>query len=536
MYLKNKELMFEEWYKKEDKLKIDFFWHDDEVFVKIREIFFFCGYMKFFFFIYILLFFWFICVLLISLFPKIWVAINVKEISLFFSFFIFFINSWGFFNQIFWCGSDTSLIMLEISWLNFYNISYIIYIDFISHFFLFLTTMIIPICILSLWEQINVKIFFFIIILILLEFLLLGVFSVVDLILFYMYFESILIPMYLLLGIWGNRYRKMHAANLLFLYTFAGSIFFLIASLFLLNLFHSLNWFILLKLTNYLPEVLQFFFWICFFLSFSVKVPIFPFHIWLPEAHVEAPTVGSIILASILLKLGTYGILRFLLPFFLSANLYFQPFILLLSILGVIYASLSTLRQIDVKKIIAYSSISHMNLVVLGLFSFNFLALIGSSIMMISHGLISSGLFFSIGILYDRFHTKIIKYYGGLVFYMPIFSIFFLFLSFSNISFPLTFGFIGELLIFLGLFSISTSLSFLSGFSIILGAVYSIWLYNRIFFGQESKKIRFFSDINEREFFILFFFSFLIIFFGIFPSYFLESFEYSLLFYNLYVY
>lgn len=244
----------------------------------------------------------------------------------------------------------------------------------------------------------------------------------------------------------------------------------------------------------------------------------FPFHVWLPEAHVEAPTVGSVLLAGVLLKLGTYGMLRFLIPLFPQANNYFTPFVFLLSIIAIIYISLTALRQIDLKKIIAYASIAHMNYVVLGMFSLNLTSYVGSIFLMISHGLVSSALFFSIGILYDRYKTRILKYYGGLVVFMPLFSFFFLIFTLANMSFPGTSNFIGEFLVLVSLINDNFFICFLSTFCIIFGAVYSIWLYNRIIFGDISFYFSIYSDICKREFVLLFLLLCSIIFFGMVPN------------------
>jgi proton-translocating NADH-quinone oxidoreductase chain M len=270
-------------------------------------------------------------------------------------------------------------------------------------------------------------------------------------------------------------------------------------------------------------ESRQLFLWLSFFASFAVKIPMFPLHIWLPQAHVEAPTAGSVLLAGILLKLGGYGFLRFSIPMFPYASRFFVPLIFTLSILAIIYASLTTIRQIDLKRIIAYSSVAHMNYVTLGIFSFNIQGVEGSILLMLSHGLVSSALFLIVGMLYDRFKTRIIRYFSGLTQLMPLFSIFFLFLTFSNISFPGTSGFVGEMLILMGIFNDNIFTVILATMGTILGAVYSIWLYNRIFFGQlDFSFIKRYSDLNRREFFILIPFVVLTLIMGIYPSAFLN--------------
>ena len=267
----------------------------------------------------------------------------------------------------------------------------------------------------------------------LLEFFLLQVFCVLDIFLFYIFFESVLLPMFLIIGVWGSRKRKIKAAYQFFLYTLIGSLFTLLA---ILTIYFETGTTDLQTLWNFTFSFeRQVVLWIAFFLSFAIKIPMIPFHIWLPEAHSEAPTAGSIILAGILLKLGGYGFLRFSLPLLPEASVYFTPFVYILSLAAIIYASLTTIRQIDLKKIIAYSSISHMGVVTLGLFSYNLEGLEGSLFLMLSHGLVSSALFFCIGILYERYHTRILKYYSGLVYVMPLFVTYFLFLTFIKCIF-----------------------------------------------------------------------------------------------------
>ena len=436
--------------------------------------------------------------------------------------FIFSLFLWMQFDQ----SSPFFQFSTTISWFSFLNFYYTIGIDGISLFFVLLSTFLIILCILVSWESINSYTKEYLISFLLLEFLLIQVFSVLDLFLFYFYFESVLIPMFLIIGIWGSRKRKIKAAYQFFLYTLIGSLLMLIA---LIAIYYKVGSTDLQVLWNFnFTENQQLFFWIAFFLSFAVKIPMIPFHIWLPEAHAEAPTAGSVILAGVLLKMGGYGFLRFSIPMFPIATIYFTPLMYTLSLIAAIYGSLTTLRQIDLKKIIAYSSIAHMGFVTIGLFTLNTQGLEGSIILMLSHGLISSALFLCVGILYDRHKTRIIKYYGGLAQVMPLFIIFFFFFSFSNIGFPGTSSFIGELLVLLGAFQSNIFLTLFVSLSIILSAGYSIWLLNRVGFGL-LKIIYFknFQDISRREFYILSPLVFLVFWMGLFPSYFLNEIHFT---------
>ena len=401
----------------------------------------------------------------------------------------------------------------------FLNLVYSFGLDGISIFFFFLSSLLIFLCILFIWNDSLFKEYS--INLLLIELFLLIIFSVLDLFIFYIFFEAILIPMYLMIGIWGSRERKIRAVYLFFFYTLCGSIMMLIGILYIYSLTGTLNLEYLLSWKFTFNE--QIFLWLAFFLSFSSKIPMFPFHIWLPEAHVEAPTVGSVLLAGILLKLGVYGFLRFSLTLFPEASLFFSPLVYLLSIVGVIYASMSAIRQTDLKRIIAYSSIAHMNLVTLGIFSFNIIGFEGAIIQSISHGFVSGGMFLLVGILYDRYHSRFLYYYGGLVHMMPIYSILFLVFTLANIALPGTSSFVGEFLLLTGVYKANIVTCIISALGVILCGAYSLWLYNRLIFG--NLKIDYtlkFSDINFREFLVLiplFFFIFLM---GLYPTFFLS--------------
>jgi len=341
------------------------------------------------------------------------------------------------------------------------------------------------------------------ILLLIIELFLLIIFSVLDLFVFYMFFEAILIPMFLIIGVWGSRERKIRAVYLFFFYTLCGSILFLIGILYTYSYIGTCN----LEYLSYIDISLleQKILWLAFFLSFASKIPMFPLHIWLPEAHVEAPTVGSVLLAGILLKLGVYGFLRYSLVLFPTASLFFSPLVYVFSLVGIIYASFCAVRQTDLKRIIAYSSIAHMNLIVLGIFSFNLLGLEGSILQSISHGFVSGGLFFLIGILYDRYHSRFLHYYGGIVHFMPLYSSFFLIFTMANIALPGTSSFIGELLLLLGVFKFNGTASVISCLGVIFCGAYSLWLCNKILFGnlKYAYTVKF-SDLSLKEFLILF--------------------------------
>ena len=454
---------------------------------------------------------------------------RIKEIqffSLFFSFLTFIIS---LFLWIFFDNSTFNFQFIEVlNWAPNSNINCFIGIDGISLFFILLVTLLCPICILSSLEVINKNFKEYIILFLIMESFLLIIFSILDLIIFYIFFESVLIPMFLIIGIWGSRKRKIRSNYMFFLYTLFGSVLMLIAILFVYFTKGTTDYQLLLTLpfNEYYQKIL----WLAFFIGFAIKVPMFPFHIWLPEAHVEAPTSGSVMLAGILLKLGTYGFIRFLIPLFPIASIYYTPFVYVIGLIGIIYTSLTAIRQTDLKKIIAYASVAHMNLVIIGLFTINLYGIEGSILQMISHGIISSALFLGIGILYDRHHTRLIKYFGGISFTMPVFSIIFLIFTLSNIAVPGTGSFISELLILIGLFQNNFLITFFSATGMVLGAVYSLWLYNRVFFGViKIKYIHQFKDIKKRELYLFLPLIILVFIIGVYPEVFLKSMTVSII-------
>lgn len=467
----------------------------------------------------------FIGIFLLLFIPKTQ-SILIKKISLFFSLscFLYSLTFLFFFDQ-----STSKFQYLEfIEWLPLYNLNFFLGIDGISLFLVLLSTLIINFCILASWHRIvfNVKEYF--ICFLLIDSFLIIVFSSLDLIIFYLFFEAILIPMFLIIGIWGARTRKIKAAYQFFLYTLFGSLFMLLG-IFVIFLDTGSTDFQILNTIRISPEK-ELFIWFAFFASFAVKVPMVPVHIWLPEAHVEAPTAGSVILAGVLLKMGTYGLLRFCVSLFPIASFFFTPLIFVLSCVAIIYTSLTTLRQIDLKKIIAYSSVAHMGFVTIGMFTNNIYGIEGSLIIMISHGFISSALFLCIGVLYDRFHTRLIKYYTGLVQVMPVFSFFFCFFSLANLGFPCFSSFPGEFLTLMGIFHANTVVCFLSSIGMILGAAYSLWLCNRILFGNLSiNYILQYTDVNHQEFVLLLPLAFFTLFLGIYPEIILDYIHLSVL-------
>lgn len=445
----------------------------------------------------------------ISLVPRSKILIT----SLFFSLSLFT------YTLILWCFiNPLSLKFATVYTLYIYKDWPLIFgIDSYAYFLILLTTFIFPLCFLTVESSITHNVRTFYLLLILLEFLIIFVFLSLDFLSFYLLFEISLIPMFLMIGFWGGHFRKTKAAYYLFLYTFFGSLFMLIAIIYFFSQFGTTNYFVLIA--NPLNVDIQLILWPAIFFAFAIKVPMFPFHVWLPEAHVEAPTIGSVLLAALVLKLGGFGFLRFLLPILPLATDYYTPMVQTLALLGAIYAALTALRQLDLKRIIAYSSIAHMNVGILGLFSLSFEGIGGFYYVMLGHGLISSGLFFLVGVLYDRYHTRFYFYYTGLVTRMPLFSSMFFFFTVANVAFPGTINFFSEVLILFGITKLSVTLTILTTISLFVSTIYAFWLFNRICFGTINiVPVQLFYDLTRQEFYIFVFLSYVILLGGLFPN------------------
>ncbi|OUV61026.1 MAG: NADH-quinone oxidoreductase subunit M [Candidatus Pelagibacter sp. TMED128] len=403
----------------------------------------------------------------------------------------------------------------EKSWINDF-IKFKLGVDGISILFIVLTTFITPICIISSVISIKEKIKEFLIAILILETFMIGVFCSLDLVIFYLFFEAGLIPMFLIIGVWGGS-RRVYSAYKFFLYTLLGSVLMLAAIITIYWVTGTTD--IILIYETKIPNDLQNILWLAFFSSFAVKMPMWPVHTWLPDAHVEAPTAGSVILAAILLKMAGYGFLRFSIPMFPLASDFFTPLIFILSVIAIIYTSLVALMQEDMKKLIAYSSVAHMGYVTLGIFTFTKQGIEGSIFQMISHGLISAALFLCVGVLYDRFHSRLITTYGGLVNYLPKYSLLFLVFALAALGLPGTTGFLGEFLILTAAFQKSYIFAMLATLGVILCAAYMLWLTKRVIFGEvKNNQIATTKDINATEMTILISLAVLIIFFGFYPS------------------
>ncbi len=389
-------------------------------------------------------------------------------------------------------------------------------IDGISILFILLTAFIIPICIFSCINSVKTRLKEFLIALLVLETFIIGVFCSLDLVIFYLFFEAGLIPMFLIIGIWGGP-RKVYSAFKFFLFTLLGSVLMLVAIIAIYWISGTTD---ITEINQMgIPSEYQYLLWLAFFSSFAVKLPMWPVHTWLPDAHVEAPTAGSVVLAAILLKMGGYGFIRFSVGMFPVASEYFTPLIFSLSVIAVIYTSLIALMQKDMKKLIAYSSVAHMGYVTIGIFTFNKQGIEGSIVQMFSHGLISAALFLSVGVLYDRTHSRLIKTYGGIVNLMPKYSFLFMIFVLGTLGLPGTSGFVGEFLVLVGVFKVNYLVAILSSIGVILAAAYILWLYKRVVFGKmENIQLKRIKDVNLSEAVILGVLSAAVLFFGFYPD------------------
>ncbi|BAU23675.1 NADH:ubiquinone oxidoreductase subunit M [Caldimicrobium thiodismutans] len=371
-------------------------------------------------------------------------------------------------------------------WIDFLNTFYFLGVDGVSILFVPLSTLVTLLCILISWDSIKEKVKEFYLALLFTNIAMVGVFLSLDLLLFYLFWEALLIPMYLIIGVWGGP-RRIYSTLKFFLYTFFGSVFMLIAIIYIFLQYGTFDYTALLGKT-FAPHVEKLLF-LGFLIAFAIKVPMWPVHTWLPDAHTEAPTAGSVILAGILIKLGGYGMVRFLLPLFPQATLYFAKLILVLSVIAIIYAGLACLWQSDLKRLIAYSSVSHMGFVTLGIFSLNPIGVKGAILQMINHGIVTGALFMCVGVIYDRTHSRAISYYGGLATTFPLYAAFFMVFTLASIGLPGTNGFIGEFMILLGTFLRDKLMVVLASTGVIIGAAYMLWLYQRVFFQKPSPNV-----------------------------------------------
>ncbi|HZX87436.1 MAG TPA: NADH-quinone oxidoreductase subunit M [Reyranella sp.] len=409
----------------------------------------------------------------------------------------------------------------KMDWVPALGIGYHMGIDGISLFFVLLATLLTPICILASWESVHVRVKEYMVAFLVLETFMVGMFCALDLALFYVFFEGVLIPMFLIIGVWGGP-RRVYAAFKFFLYTLLGSVLMLLAIIAIYWQLGTTDLIVAMERLQ-LPFTWQCYLWLAFFASFAVKVPMWPVHTWLPDAHVEAPTAGSVILAGVLLKMGGYGFLRLSIPLLPEATQYFAPLVFGLSIVAVIYTSLVALVQEDMKKLIAYSSVAHMGFVTIGAFVLNVQGVHGSLFQMLSHGIVSAALFLCVGVVYDRMHTREIAAYGGLVHRMPRYAFTFLFFTLASVGLPGLSGFVGEFLVLLGAFKANTWVATLAATGLILGAAYALWLYRKVVFGELTKdSLKGILDMNRREIAVFLPLVLLSLWMGVYPGSFLD--------------
>lgn len=451
------------------------------------------------------------------------VANNSRRVAMFVSTFTFVIS------LFIWFGFDSSSAEFQMvdryEWLPEFNIAYSMGVDGISLFFVILSTFLTPICILSSWTAITKHVREYMIAFLILETLMVGMFLATDILLFYIFFEAVLIPMYIIIGVWGGK-RRIYAAFKFFLYTLLGSVLMLVAIIVMYRQAGTTD--IPTLMATIFSKEVQMWLWLAFFASFAVKVPMWPVHTWLPDAHVEAPTAGSVILAGVLLKMGGYGFLRFSIPMMPLASAEFADFVFWLSVIAVVYTSLVALVQEDMKKLIAYSSIAHMGFVTAAIFSMNEQAVMGSIIQMLSHGVVSGALFLCVGVVYDRLHTREVARYGGLVNNMPQYALFFMIFTMASVGLPGTSGFVGEFLILVGAFQVSTWLAAGLATGMVLGAAYMLYLYRRVVFGALTKEdLKELLDLSPREVATFVPLIAITIWMGIYPASFMDPIEVS---------
>jgi len=449
------------------------------------------------------------------------VASNARWAALWTSLIVFAIS------LVLWVKFDTTnsgfQFQESLSWLPEFGVGYRMGVDGISVLFVLLSTALTPICILASWDAITVRVRDYMLAFLVLETMMVGMFSAQDFVVFYMFFEGVLIPMFLIIGVWGGP-RRVYASFKFFLYTLAGSILMLLALLAIW--YHADTTDLAVLMHTPFPARMQFWLFLAFLASFAVKVPMWPVHTWLPDAHVEAPTAGSVILAGVLLKMGAYGFLRFSVPMLPQASQYFAPLMFSLGVIAVIYTSLVAFAQTDMKKLIAYSSVAHMGVVVIGIFTFNAQGVQGALFQMLSHGIVSAALFLCVGVVYDRIHTRDIARYGGLAGRMPGYALIFMVFTMASVGLPGTSGFVGEFLVLVGAFKVSLYLAYFGSFGMILGAVYMLYLYRRVIFGKLTRDdLRAILDLSPREIAIFTPLVGLTLWMGIYPSSFTQFFD-----------
>jgi len=438
---------------------------------------------------------------------------NIRNVAFLTTVFVFVLS------LVVWAGFDNAnpgfQMQEKVSWLGG-GVSYHMGVDGISVLFVVLSAFLMPFCFLASWQTVKERLKDYMIAFLILETMIIGVFCALDAVLFYIFFEGSLIPMFIIIGVWGGP-RRVYASFKFFLYTLLGSLLMLVAIMAMYWQAGTLD--IPTLLNHHFPAHMQTWLWLAFLASFAVKMPMWPVHTWLPDAHVEAPTAGSVILAGVLLKLGGYGFLRFSLPMFPQASADFAPLIFALSVIAIVYTSLVALVQTDMKKLIAYSSVAHMGYVTMGIFAANAQGVQGAVFQMLSHGIVSAALFLCVGVIYDRMHTREIAAFGGLVNNMPKYAAVFLVFTMANIGLPGTSGFIGEFLTLIGVFRVSSWVAVIATTGVILSAAYALYLYRRVIFGALDKEsLKALLDLSPREKFMLYPLIILTVFFGVYPA------------------